>query len=174
MDFATHQEFLSHHQLQQIAADYARDEQESTLDLDQWLIFSLGNELFTLSMNELDQVANVSSGIAVPAVSSHILGLITVRGEPLILVDMGQALGLRHAPEPNEHQRVLVLKDDKGQAAGFLVDAIIKVTDLSDWQKQSDQEHQQQFSHFVEAISDYNGRGVSRLCPSQLLNCIKS
>jgi len=164
--------FLSQGQLDDMAEHYSEAEQSVTLEQEQWLLFSLGKELFSISMNELDEIALVSGGIAIPSIKKHVIGLISLRGEPMVLVDTSKALGLKATEKFQQLQRVLVLKDDDGKPSGFLVDSIIKVTELSNWQDHAESEQQHYHSRFVEAITEYSGNGVSRLNPAELIRCI--
>lgn len=166
------QDFLTESQLHQLAADYAVEKQEMAVDEEQWLVFYLGKELFSILMNELDEIAKINSGIAIPSVNHHVLGLINVRGEPVILVDLANVLGLRTSLEANDKQSVLVLKDSENQLAGFLVDELVKVTKIARWQSQGDLAHKDTQSRFVDAISEYQGAGVSRLNAKELIMCI--
>ncbi|OUS32530.1 hypothetical protein A9Q99_00195 [Gammaproteobacteria bacterium 45_16_T64] len=89
----------------------------------------------------------------------------------MVLVDTAQAIGLAPTETLDSAQRVLVLKGSEEQTAGFLVDSIVKVTELSDWQSigEDDQKHQ---SRFVDAISEYDNKGVSKLNLHKLVSCI--
>jgi chemotaxis signal transduction protein len=160
--------FLSQSQLEEVATRYTEAEEKAVMSQQEWVVFELGDELFTLSMNELDEISSMQGGIAVKAINRHVLGLISIRGEPVILVDMGQTLGVRPAIEPNDLQRVLVLRNNEGESAGFLVDRIIKVTDFNNWQ-QADSARHHYHSEFIKAITEYQGRGVSQLCSDALL-----
>ncbi len=172
METSTDVAFLTQSQLDQMAAHYGKVKGEVTLEQEQWLLFSLGNEIFALSMKELDEIATVTGGVAIPSIKRHVIGLISIRGEPMVLVDTGQAIGLPPAESLHDQQRVLVLKDSDGQLAGFLIDSIVKVTGLSEWQSLGDGEQQHYHSRFVEAVSEYEGKGVSKLNFAELISCI--
>jgi len=172
MQTDTAKNFLTESQLHRLAADYAAVKQEIAVDQEQWLVFYLGKELFSLSMDELDEIAKVNSGIAIPSVNRHVLGLINVRGEPVILVDMAKVMGLRTSLEATDKQCVLILKDSENQLAGFLIDGVVKITEIANWQTQGDLAHKDTQSRFVDALSEYQGAGVSRLNANELIMCI--
>ena len=161
--------FLSQAQLDEMAAQYAEDKREVELEQEQWLVFSLGEELFSLSMNDLDEIALVRGGIAIPSIKKNVIGLINLRGEPIILIDTKKILNLSITESSHALQRVLVIKDQDGKLNGFLIDAIVKVTELKNWQSHSENQQQQYHSRHIDAITEYQGKGVSRLNTAELL-----
>ncbi|OUS32531.1 hypothetical protein A9Q99_00200 [Gammaproteobacteria bacterium 45_16_T64] len=66
----TNRTFLTQGQLEQVAAHYGAAEQAVALEHEQWLLFMLGEEIFSLSMNELDVISEISSGVAIPSLKN--------------------------------------------------------------------------------------------------------
>lgn len=96
----------------------------------EFILFRLGEERFAANLDELDEVANVSGGIAVAHASSLVLGLTNLRGEVLPLLDTGALLDARSSVSIGAGNRTLVVRDRRGRRSGLPVDAVIGVANL--------------------------------------------
>lgn len=125
----------------------------------QWLVFKLGEELFTVLMSELDEISVSASGSSLPHTQHALLGVIGVRGEPVLLADLGLLLSMRSTPIPSDDQRILIFKDPQGRKTGFLVDRLLGVKDLAETQFQADAKHQ---AGFVAGVAELRQQEVCR------------
>ena len=126
--------YLSLKELEKRAAVYAQItiEDSSHGEQDEWLVFQLENELFTLSLKKVDEITTVTRATLLPGFHSAILGLSNVSGNPMLLVDLAQLLGLRtSSPKPSAKQRILIIKDQDANLTGLLIDEINCVTKLA-------------------------------------------
>jgi chemotaxis signal transduction protein len=109
---------------------YKQQDTESLESSDEWVVFYYGENLYAVLLNTLDEIANVQQGTAVPHAHSCILGLANIRGEPLLLLDMGQPLQQTTTFNFDINNRTLIFKSEDGKRVGFPVNQIYKVTEL--------------------------------------------
>ncbi|HYN77658.1 MAG TPA: chemotaxis protein CheW [Lamprocystis sp. (in: g-proteobacteria)] len=96
-----------------------------------FVVVSLGGERFAIGLQDLDEVAGVTSGIALPHVSPLVLGLANVRGELLPLLDTAALLGVGGGYRLGVANRTLVVRDRRGRRTGLPVDGIESVEELN-------------------------------------------
>ena len=158
--------FLSREELDRQAAEYAKatDQGQEELVVSQWLVFELSEQLYAIAMDDLDEVAVMTSGAGLPHAPTGVMGLINLRGNTVLLADMGAMLSGRSIPAPQPEQRILLYKDQEKHATGFLVDRIRGIVMLS---ASSFEEFapggDEAGSRFVEAVTDIDGKGVARV-----------
>lgn len=95
-----------------------------------YVIARIGSERFAIPMQDLDEVASVTTGIALPHVSHRVLGLANIRGELLPLLDTGALLGISASHRLGAANRTLVVRDQDGRRTGLPVDAVESVETL--------------------------------------------
>jgi purine-binding chemotaxis protein CheW len=95
------------------------------------VLFRLANERFAVPLDDLDQVACVTSGVAVAHASSMLLGLTSLRGEILPLLDTAALLGTGASLSIGPANRTLIVRDRRGRRSGLPVDGVIGVKHLS-------------------------------------------
>ena len=114
--------------------------------------------------NELYEVAGMTGGAALPHPPPGVMGLINLRGETILLADLGAMLSGRSCPIPGLHQRILIYKDKDGHRTGFLVDKINGIEFVADSAfksyKAEDKETQRLF---VEKVAEVNGKTIARV-----------
>lgn len=92
------------------------------------LAFALGDEEYAIDILRLREIIRTRPITEVPRAPPFVLGVISVRGEVLPVIDL--RLRLRGVPtEPGPTSRVLVVKRD-GEPFGLLVDAVREVLRL--------------------------------------------
>ncbi|MFT5759579.1 MAG: purine-binding chemotaxis protein CheW [Alteromonadaceae bacterium] len=127
--------YLTIKQLRDRAAEYAlltKENDSYNIQESSWVVFQLEQELFTINLEDIDEITTVNQGAMLPKFNPAILGLSNIHGSPMILVDMGQVLGLRNSqPRQSDKQCILLLKDVDGNLTGLLVDKIKKVMNLT-------------------------------------------
>ncbi|WP_295447974.1 chemotaxis protein CheW [uncultured Thiodictyon sp.] len=95
-----------------------------------FVIVRVAGERFALPMQALDEVASVTTGIALPHVSALVLGLANVRGELVPLLNTGALLGINSSYRLGAANRTLVVRDARSRRAGLPVDAVESVVAL--------------------------------------------
>jgi purine-binding chemotaxis protein CheW len=94
------------------------------------ILFRLGDERFAVRIDDIDEVANVTGGVAVAHASALLLGLTNLRGEVLPLLDTGALLGVASDFSLGPRNRTLILRDAGGRRCGLPVDAVLAVESL--------------------------------------------
>jgi chemotaxis signal transduction protein len=140
-----------------------------------WVCFIICEQKYIVSIDDLDEVSPVSSGVQLPHLPLQVLGLINIRGEPVMLFDLGQILGLRSSVLPEAKQMAILLKDHKSNASkqrsAFLVDQVLTVVDIDDADMQLSHETEQGGKDsYIEAVTeDVKGQSISRINAGALL-----
>ena len=128
-------------------------------------------------MTTLDEVSVVTLGVGLPHLPPAAMGLINLRGETILIMDLGQMLGLRSSVVPDEKQRVLLFKEEEGDdlRTAFLIDEIVTVTDLDEGQLRPLHEGEElEKARYIDAIADDNeGRSISRIQVDALLRGVR-
>jgi purine-binding chemotaxis protein CheW len=95
-----------------------------------FLCFRLGQEEFGVDLNMIVQIVKPPPVTCVPRVGPHILGVISIRGAVVTLVDLRLLMGLEPSQWPRGARILLVELDD--ERIGLLVDAVTQVRRLDD------------------------------------------
>ncbi|NCO51235.1 MAG: purine-binding chemotaxis protein CheW [Deltaproteobacteria bacterium] len=118
--FATEQDYL-----QGLESDQHQD-----VDMVQWVGFFLGEEEYALDIQVVSELIKPRSLTELPRVPAHVLGIMTLRGEVVPVLDLKQRLGITaKAPSGSDAQRIVVC-ETPGQRVGLLVDRVSQVLKL--------------------------------------------
>jgi purine-binding chemotaxis protein CheW len=93
------------------------------------LAFLLSGEEYVIAVGQVNEVLKMWSLTPVPKAPEHILGVSSLRGTMLTIIDLGKRLGLGPAAL-NEKSRVVVVTVDD-EKVGFIVDRVTGVVKLS-------------------------------------------
>jgi chemotaxis signal transduction protein len=104
----------------------ARDAEVQARALRELLVFSLDGAPYALPIERVREIVRPRALTAVPHVPSEVLGVISLRGEIVQVIDTRRRLGLAPA-ESARHTRVIVLNGEDGEVTGLLVDAVHEV-----------------------------------------------
>jgi purine-binding chemotaxis protein CheW len=91
----------------------------------QIVVFSMGRELFGVSIEEVHEIVRVPEITAVPDAPPFLEGMINLRGKILPVIDLRRRLRLAEA-QRDKHTRVLIAEEG-GRLVGLLVDAVAEV-----------------------------------------------
>jgi purine-binding chemotaxis protein CheW len=97
-------------------------------DLDKFLIFQMGEELFGTSLVEVRQVIEFHQAKPIPHMPNYFKGVINIRGEIIGVVDLRERLGLKIGQSGLSQ---LVFDTDSGPLAA-IVDRVQSVTVIDD------------------------------------------
>lgn len=89
------------------------------------LCFQVSDEIYGINIMELKEIIKPREATEVPRTPSFILGVISLRGVIIPVLDMRDRLGLAKRPQSGR-ERIVVVKHKEG-FAGLLVDEIIQV-----------------------------------------------
>ncbi|AGB40323.1 chemotaxis signal transduction protein [Halobacteroides halobius DSM 5150] len=88
------------------------------MDTNQFIIFKVGNEKFGIRITEVQEIIKPQEVTTLPESAQFIKGIIELRGEVIVIVNLGERLGLT---KDNNDGRVLVVEIN-GVKAGLIVD----------------------------------------------------
>ena len=92
----------------------------------QYVTFKVGEELFAVEMNPVQEIIRVPDVIRVPLAPPSLCGLANLRGKVLPILSLRYLFGIPDA-ESDEATRAVVI--DVGQPLGFVVDRVASVID---------------------------------------------
>ena len=184
-------DYLSLEQLQRQAALYARQKEDPLGEDTDFIanlhekpeqisseitgvLFQLEAQWFALDVAQLDEVAEMpNSGSFLPHMPVDVLGLVNLRGEVVLLVDLGAMLGFSPVTEWRETQRVVLIKGEARQSTGFLIPKIQDVVNLDAFERsiknKSDEE-----SSLIDQVGVLDGRTIARLDVEKMLQNINA
>jgi purine-binding chemotaxis protein CheW len=93
------------------------------------LAFLLSGEEYVIAVGQVNEVLKMWSLTPVPNAPEHILGVSSLRGTMLTIIDLGKRLGLGPAAMSEKSRVVVVTVDD--EKVGFIVDRVTGVVKLS-------------------------------------------
>ena len=106
--------------------DYEYDDYEEDsgqfVDRIKILAFRIGDENYAVRMIDMQEVLTMHEITIVPRAPSHLMGITSLRGKVIPVIDLRIRLGIK-APDP-ENPRILVLSGE-GQPVGIKIDSII-------------------------------------------------
>lgn len=92
----------------------------------QYVTFRVGDELFAVEMNPVQEIIRVPDVVRVPLAPPSLCGLANLRGKVLPILSLRYLFGIPDA-ETDEATRAVVI--DVGQPLGFVVDRVASVID---------------------------------------------
>ncbi|HEY2158284.1 MAG TPA: chemotaxis protein CheW [Isosphaeraceae bacterium] len=90
--------------------------------------FTVGDSLYGLEVHRVQEVLRPQEATRVPHAGANIRGLINIRGQIVMAIDLRRCLGLEPAPEGHRSMN-LVLRTEDGPVS-LLIDRALDVLDL--------------------------------------------
>ncbi len=90
------------------------------------LCFTVDGDPYAVPVERVREIVRLRTITPIPRVPTEILGVITLRGEVVQVLDLRLRLGVP-APPPTRTQRIVVLHGDEGEVTGLLVDTVSEV-----------------------------------------------
>jgi purine-binding chemotaxis protein CheW len=100
--------------------------------IEQFVTFSLGDELFGVAVNRAREILSLTPVTKVPQTPGYMLGVINLRGQVVPVIDMRLKLGLP-ASATTQDTCILVVEvmlDGEAVTVGALADAVREVLDI--------------------------------------------
>ena len=113
------------------SAARARAADASPEQLRQLLSFDLSGSPYALPVERVREIVRLRTVTPVPRVPPHVLGVISLRGEIVQVIDLRVRLGLA-AERPGPRARILVVHGEDDRIGGLLVDAVTEVLSVSE------------------------------------------
>jgi purine-binding chemotaxis protein CheW len=90
--------------------------------------FTVGDSLYGLEVHRVQEVLRPQEATRVPRAGANIRGLINIRGQIVMAIDLRRCLGMGASPDGHRSMN-LVLRTDDGPVS-FLIDRALDVLDL--------------------------------------------
>ena len=97
----------------------------------EFLTFSLGDDLFGVDLARIKEILSLPPITLVPRAARSIVGICSVRGLLVSVMDLRLRLGLETRPR-TRRARILLVTTDHGEVVGLLVDEVRHVVRLSE------------------------------------------
>lgn len=107
-------------------------EETNTTSSQQYVTFSLGEELFGVEVTRTREILSLTPVTKVPQTPDYLMGVINLRGQVVPVVDMRLKLGLRAGTETEDTCIIVVDVQVDGEVitVGALADAVREVMDI--------------------------------------------
>ena len=138
---------------------------ESVSDLLEFVGFQLDGEAYALPVERIREISRVGAITPMPHVPPAVIGVVSLRGEIVQVVDARRRLGLGPATA-SKAQRVLVLQGVDGGVAALLVDAVTDVLRVSESELKPPPSGS---SEFVWALTMRGDTFVSLMDPERMI-----
>ena len=97
----------------------------------EFVTFSVNDEPYALPIERVREIVRLRPITPVPRVPAAVIGVISLRGEVVQVVDLRRRLGMP-TREPTRTSRIVVLHGDDGSVTGILVDTVRDVLRITD------------------------------------------
>lgn len=108
--------------------------EEATLQSQQYLTFTLANEVFAIAIAAIKEIIEYRSPTTVPMMPSYVRGIINLRGRVVPVIDLSVRFG-RSKSEVSRRTCIVILEikeDEQQHDIGVVVDAVSAVLDIAD------------------------------------------
>jgi purine-binding chemotaxis protein CheW len=117
----------------ELARHAARDTRirEEAPNAQRLLVFALGGSSYALPIERVREIVRHRPITPVPGLPSEVLGVISLRGQIMQVIDPRARLALAPA-NPGARSRIVVAHDGEGRVAGILVDSVEEVVKVAE------------------------------------------
>ena len=108
--------------------------EEATLQSQQYLTFTVANEVFAIAIAAIKEIIEYRSPTTVPMMPSYVRGIINLRGRVVPVIDLSVRFG-RSKSEVSKRTCIVVLEitqEGQQQDLSVVVDAVSAVLDIAD------------------------------------------
>ena len=95
---------------------------------EQWLTFTMEQETYGIEVLRVKEALRYMEIFPVPGSPPHVIGIISIRGEVIIVNNMWLLLGLREG-ETTDQSRIILL-EVSGKTEGILVDSVTGIVEV--------------------------------------------
>ena len=102
----------------------------STNESKQYIVVELGNELYGIDIQYIDNIVRMQRITRVPKAQPYFKGVINLRGEVIPVMSLRLKFEFDEDETTNK-TRILIIKPDSHASVGIIVDSVKEVLDLS-------------------------------------------
>ena len=104
--------------------------EELKKSLTQIVVFLLGEERYGIKISQVKEISLFPKFTAIPNSPDYVLGLVDLRGEVIILLDLEKKFHLTNNQKEKQKQHFIVCKSDSGKL-GIVVDKVEGIIEIS-------------------------------------------
>jgi purine-binding chemotaxis protein CheW len=140
----------------------------------EFLHFRLANEDYAFKVSEIEEILKFHSVTRVPRMEDYIMGLSSLRGKIIPLIDLKKRLGISGEravdAKGREQNRIIIVNGPKG-SIGAYVDLVVDVLRVPEEMLQEAPPHlSESEARFVEGIALWEGKFISIIRTNEALN----
>lgn len=131
-------------------------------NMDKHLCFRLGQELFSVPLEVIQEVIELSEFTRIPHVPEYIRGLINLRGAVITVIDLRLKLGKIEESIDNKRQTCIIISKIGDLRIGFIVDQAMEVLRIGTEElKPVDlRAGSQKIAKYVDGVTQYKDKGI--------------
>ncbi|HKM40044.1 MAG TPA: chemotaxis protein CheW [bacterium] len=123
---------------------------------EQFVVFRIGEENYGINISSVLEIIKEAKPTEVPLSSSHVKGVINLRGDIITVIELHQLLNIAER-ETTDDTRIIVVETEE-QKMGVIVDEVIEVTVLSEEDIQPPPKVTSEISRLVEGLAKQDER----------------
>ena len=105
------------------------EERERTHKVVELVTFFLGGSLYGIDILKVQEINKVKEWTPVPHADHFVLGILSLRGSIVTILDLSKKLGLTQTQVSDDSRNIIL--NSEGECVGFLVDRIGSVTSVN-------------------------------------------
>ncbi len=131
--------------------------EKNEVSLLQLVLFSLGSELYSVNVMQVQEVLRVTDIAPVPGAPNDIIGIINLRGNVVTVIDARIRFGL--VPKETDDRSRIIIVESEEETTGILVDSVVEVIDLDPSTIESTPKvNNEDSSKYIRGVSSYGGK----------------
>lgn len=129
----------------------------------QFIVTNIANEQYGIDIQYIDSIVKMEKITRVPKVQNYYKGVINLRGEIIPVMSLRLKFELEEI-ETTPASRIIILKPDKQNPIGIIVDAVREVVTLSaEEMEKPNIDNQEERTLYVASIGKHDGELISIL-----------
>ncbi len=134
------------------------------------LTFTLTKEEYAFKVEEIEEIIRVQRITRIPKTEPYLMGITSLRGKIIPVIDLRRRLSLNGGPEDGRKQKILVLKGPKGPV-GALIEKVTGVIRLPASGIAETPAHLPEAEmKFIEGVAIVDGRFISVIRLSETIS----
>ncbi len=111
----------------------AENENQLGQEINQLVTFSIGDAMYGIDILRIQEINKIKDWTMVPQSMDFVLGILSLRGQIVTIIDLRKRLGLGKSQVKDESRNIIV-NSKSGESIGFLIDNIGDVVSIKEQQ----------------------------------------